>query len=90
MECLVGKSTGNKKIHWHIDYFLQQSKIIDVFYKEDQSRLECNIAQQFSKKLNFIPDFGCSDCRRKSHLFYGSKKEITEIINQLQMQRANT
>jgi len=74
----------NKKIRWHIDYLLQHGKIIDIFYKENDKKEECKIARSFAK-LKSINAFGCSDCKCKTHLFYGSKKEIISIINSLNM-----
>ncbi len=73
----------DKKIHWHIDYFLKNGKITDVFYKENIFREECSIADKFKEIFTFIPHFGCSDCKCKSHLFYGEKKEIINIVNSL-------
>jgi endonuclease-3 len=56
----------DKKLHWHIDYFLQKAKIVKVYAK--YSKEECKIA----KKLNILEKFkgfGCSDCKCVSHLF---------------------
>jgi len=75
----------NKKIHWHIDYLLQYAKIIKVFYIESKDREECKIACLFVKKLKQIQNFGCSDCKCKTHLFYGSKKELEHIIKKQKM-----
>ena len=75
----------NKKIHWHIDYLLQNAEIIDVFYKENKNREECLIAKTLDKKLNSIPNFGCSDCNCNSHLFYGTYKEIIDAVNTTNM-----
>lgn len=75
----------NKKIHWHIDYLLKKSKIIDVFYKENDTREECLIAKKLDEKLYSITGFGCSDCKCKSHLFYGTYNEIKHIIERLNM-----
>lgn len=68
-----------KKMRWHIDYFLKHSKIIAVFYKESNKKEECKIASKFS--LPYIKNFGCSDCKCKSHLFYAeSYKKILDIV----------
>jgi len=72
--------SSEKKIHWHIDYFLQNGIICDVFYKECSSRYECIIANEFKKHLTFIKDFGCSDCNCISHFFYGKREDIFKII----------
>ena len=75
-----------KKMHWHIDSLLRHAKIINIFYKENNAREECNIAKILDKKLLSVSDFGCSDCTCKSHLFYGSLEEIMPAIEKLQMQ----
>ncbi len=73
----------DKKLHWHIDYLLRKSEIISVFYKETKSQEECKIANIFQEKLELIPGFGCSDCKCKSHLFYGEHIDITKITKKL-------
>ena len=75
----------NKKIHWHIDYLLKHAKIINAFYKENNTREECFIAKIFEETLHSISGFGCSDCKCKSHLFYGTYNEIKHIIDGLNM-----
>lgn len=74
-----------KKIHWHIDYLLKKANIVNVFYKENEKRYECNIVQSLNKNLNEIFGFGCSDCNCKSHLFFGSFKQIIKIVTDLKM-----
>jgi Uri superfamily endonuclease len=76
-----------KKHHWHIDYLLQHAVIVDVSYRENTEREECMIAQKLNKMLPSIPDFGCSDCTCKSHLFHGSKETLLKTVNTLSMHR---
>ena len=78
-----------KKIHWHIDYFLKAANIIEIFYKENEQKDECDIARILQKNLSYIDDFGCSDCLCKSHLFYGSLEKIKTIIDYLSMKHYN-
>ena len=70
----------DKKNHWHLDYLLRSAKVNSVYYKENNRKEECKIAESFSK-LKPVIGFGCSDCKCKSHLFFGSKSEITSIID---------
>jgi len=74
-----------KKLHWHIDYLLEHAIITNVFYKEGKIREECNIAKKLDRQLFSIPGFGCTDCRCKSHLFYGSFEEVMSAVEKLQM-----
>lgn len=75
----------NKRMHWHIDSLLRHAEIINIFYKENNVREECDIAKTLDKKLLSVPDFGCSDCNCKSHLFYGSQNDIMNTIDKLKM-----
>jgi len=74
-----------KKIHWHIDYFLSQAKIINVFFKLSNNKQECKIAKSLGEKLSAISGFGCSDCTCKAHLFSGSYEDIKNAISKLLM-----
>jgi len=74
-----------KKKHWHIDYFLDFAEVVDVFYKENETREECKIAKLLDEQLVSIHGFGCSDCRCRSHLFFGSRADIMKIVNRLGM-----
>ena len=77
-------------VHWHIDYLLKEAKIIDVFYKESIQKEECIIAKILSEKLRYINDFGCSDCKCRSHLFYGELNYIDYIIEIIEMKKYST
>jgi len=91
LEQRINRHLGfDKKMHWHIDYFLQHAKIVKVFYNENKAREECNIAKTLYQRLNPVIDFGCSDCKCKSHLFYGSLEEIKSSVKELQMQTLKT
>ena len=74
-----------KKMHWHIDHLLDKANILKIFYKPSEIREECFIAKILKKELSIIPDFGCSDCLCKSHLFYGSYEKIRTVIATLEM-----
>ncbi|MGB7531651.1 MAG: GIY-YIG nuclease family protein [Halobacteriota archaeon] len=66
----------NKKLHWHIDYFLASSgvEVKGVVFAETEERKECEIAAklQMKKGLEHIANFGCSDCSCRSHLFFST------------------
>ncbi|MBN2599660.1 MAG: GIY-YIG nuclease family protein [Candidatus Thermoplasmatota archaeon] len=74
-----------KKKHWHIDYLLPCTRVIEVFYKESNQREECTIAGTFEGAFSSIPGFGCSDCSCTSHLFSGSSHEISRRAVKLHM-----
>ncbi|MEM4347792.1 MAG: GIY-YIG nuclease family protein [Candidatus Altiarchaeota archaeon] len=60
----------DKKLHWHIDYFLKKAKVLRIYLKISNEKEECKIAENLAEKFPSVKNFGCSDCRCKSHLFY--------------------
>ena len=78
----VGK---NKKLHWHIDYFLScpTVEVKEVVFAETDARKECEIASKMNldRVLESIKNFGCTDCSCKSHLFFStSLTRLTELV----------
>jgi Uri superfamily endonuclease len=64
-------SQGNHNItHWHIDYFLKEKHVAihSIYVIENEVRLECEVANEVSQYGEIVPNFGCSDCKCKSHL----------------------
>ncbi|NLH61075.1 MAG: GIY-YIG nuclease family protein [Ignavibacteriales bacterium] len=62
-----------KKIRWHIDYLLGKGKITDVIFDAEPVRKECIYAMKYLESgLSPVPDFGSSDCKCISHLFFDS------------------
>ena len=72
-----------KKHHWHIDYLLDNARLREVYVKESKFKEECDIAEIFAKKFPSISNFGSSDCKCNSHLFYGNRIELKEVIRSL-------
>ncbi|MFW6176631.1 MAG: GIY-YIG nuclease family protein [Thermoplasmatota archaeon] len=70
-----------KKIHWHIDYLLKESEIINIFVTDGDKELECKVADYLSHLIDPISDFGCSDCKCFSHLFYS--ENLDNLMNLL-------
>lgn len=74
---------NNKKLHWHIDYFLANPavEIREVICAETAERKECEIAANLSMYLDSIARFGCTDCSCNSHLFFSSSiAELKEHV----------
>ncbi len=70
------KDSAEKKLHWHIDFFLKNKKveIIKIYLIPSKIKLECTIAKELEKSSeDSIKNFGSSDCKCKSHLFYFNK-----------------
>jgi|GEM_PF-1659080 len=59
-----------KRLHWHIDYLLNEAHLVHDFAIRSSERLECELAQKLSGIADWsIPYFGSSDCSCGSHLF---------------------
>ena len=75
-----------KKIYWHIDYFLQHSKLIEAWTIAPAISLEHEIAEFLHTIPDFkpaYPHFGSSDCNCPTHLFKYGRKPIISEINKL-------
>jgi Uri superfamily endonuclease len=69
----------SKKLHWHIDWFLEHAELVDVKSIESKERLECSLSHDVACLSDGVPTcaregmrgFGSSDCRACSaHLHY--------------------
>ncbi len=67
--------SSHKKLHWHVDYLLahKNTEIVEVIYALNNDRMECKVAEEIADKGSGIKNFGCSDCKCPSHLFYFKK-----------------
>jgi len=86
--------TENKKPKWHIDYLVHEAEIQEIILCQTEKRLECLLSQALGGELTYIPDFGCSDCHCKSHLFFSTDKDslvetITAFITKLGLSPQN-
>jgi Uri superfamily endonuclease len=61
-----------KKLHWHVDYLLQSEKgcIVDVCFAITTENLECALSKNITEFAEGVKDFGSSDCKCPSHLFF--------------------
>ena len=65
----------DKLLHWHIDYLLLQARVIQIWYSFSKDRLECvwnKILAELPGAVLYIPGFGSSDCKCRTHLTYFS------------------
>jgi Uri superfamily endonuclease len=70
---LARHARAQKKIHWHIDYLLQRSHLLESWHVACRTRLECTWAAALSQLPGAqipVPGFGASDCRCPGHLIY--------------------
>jgi len=73
--------SDEKKLHWHIDYFLKESEIEKVICNVSPKKIECELSQFLTSKAYGIEGFGCSDCDCESHLYYfESKNQAVQTV----------
>ena len=81
--------SDEKKIFWHIDYFLKDSNVLvsALAWIESSEKLECQIINSImnneSNMLILIPKFGSSDSKCKSHLIHTDFSDIKQLIMRL-------
>ncbi len=63
----------NKKLFWHIDFLLQQGTICEIYYKPSTKKEECEIAKNLADEFSSLKNFGSSDCKCNSHLFFNNQ-----------------
>lgn len=64
-----------KKMHWHIDYFLKVAKIKKICAIQSGINIECNLSRKILSVGDEIPvpRFGSSDCKCRAHLYFFRK-----------------
>ena len=73
--------SDEKKMHWHIDYLLKKSQIVEIIYCESDKKIECDLSHYLAGKTSDINGFGCSDCECDSHLyFFKNKNKAIECV----------
>ena len=73
--------SDEKKLHWHIDYFLKESEIEKVICNVSPKKVECELSQFIASRTCGIESFGCSDCDCESHLYYfESKNQAVQTV----------
>lgn len=82
--------SSDKKIFWHVDYLLDDSnaEIVEIVFAVDNGRWECKLGDMICAEADDrVPNFGCSDCKCRSHLFYFQEldKSIKTCVNSLKM-----
>lgn len=83
-----------KKIFWHIDYFLQKAEIKEIWVKNDyfDECLTLDKAKKSVKNSRFpLKKFGSSDCRCPSHLIYlpGNETDLNSLRKKLSFEKVD-
>lgn len=62
-----------KRLRWHIDYFLRSAEVVEVWYALGEEPVECLwccAVRGMPRGRILVPGFGSSDCRCSSHLVW--------------------
>ncbi len=77
------RPSSEKKMHWHIDYFLEHAKVIDIIRIPSEVNIEKEVAQFFAEYGKVIaPGFGSSDTGLETHLFYFERRPRLEVVKE--------
>ncbi|MDE2058599.1 MAG: GIY-YIG nuclease family protein [candidate division NC10 bacterium] len=63
----------NKRLHWHIDYFLRYARITSIRIFPTPRNVECALNRKVLRRPEaqvIAKGFGSSDCRCVSHLVF--------------------
>lgn len=65
---------------WHVDYVLTFAEVVETVEIETHQKIECKIAHELleNASLACVENFGSSDCRCRSHLFYSPRFDDIE------------
>lgn len=90
--CYIGSALNNlqkrierhkrkdKKKHWHIDYFLEKARIINIKTIKTGKRKECWLSNKIKNKGQVtMKKFGSTDCSCEAHLHYFQKNPIKKL-----------
>ena len=69
----------DKRVHWHIDYLLEEAVISGIIVARAEERTECLIARALSGEFSIVSGFGASDCSCPSHLFWATE-DMKQVI----------
>ena len=60
---------GSSKLHWHIEYLLKKSTVVEIWWLVGDNRQECSWAEILGNVGMVFPlGFGSSDCNCDGHL----------------------
>jgi Uri superfamily endonuclease len=83
LEARIGRHLRTeKKLHWHIDYFLKHAKMVCVLVREN-SKNECGAGRILLEAggKNVAKGFGSSDCKCQAHLYYFENKPSRRVFS---------
>jgi Uri superfamily endonuclease len=76
-----------KNLHWHIDYLLERTSIVEIWHAQSPERLECVWARALlsltGAQVSFR-GFGSSDCSCLTHLLYVAPSTLPALHRRLQ------
>jgi sugar fermentation stimulation protein A len=86
LEGRIGRHLGkDKKLRWHIDYFLERADSLGFVPIVSSERKECEINSRFLEEGESVAKgFGSSDCSCISHLVYLGDQPHLEYPHDLQ------
>jgi Uri superfamily endonuclease len=78
--------SSEKKVHWHIDYLLEEAAPVGAFLVKGGEGMECALGKLLSSLAGSEPidGFGSSDCSCISHLYRIEESSITLLTGAIE------
>ena len=90
---LARHTRKRKNKHWHIDSLRDVADTVECLPIRASKRLECDLSKTLTNHCpESVPNFGCTDCKCPSHLFYQENSPLHQswFHEALQHFRMNT
>jgi sugar fermentation stimulation protein A len=68
-----------KKLRWNIDYISARMQPIKAFGILSNEKIECWLSKELSAIFDAFDNFGASDCRCETHLYYSRTTPLRKI-----------
>ena len=78
--------SSEKKLRWNIDYLSIKIQPIAAWGIISDDKIECWISKELSEIFEEFDEFGASDCKCKTHLYYSEStpfERIEEFLNEI-------
>jgi Uri superfamily endonuclease len=76
----ISYQTGEYKKHWHIDYLLEQGKVISSVVIPSAEKNEEIISSFISNYFESVPGFGATDCKHVDSNLYFLKNNLKDYF----------
>ncbi len=78
-----------KRLRWHIDYISVKMHPLMAFAISSEKKIECSLSGTLERTFKGFDEFGASDCKCRTHLFYSPSDPSHQLEGLLRERRLN-